>query len=57
MGSEFWEGIIKWTREIQLKNEYISSRDLDLFSVTDDPQEACRIITEFHKGKKHTTNF
>lgn len=57
MGKEYWSGLIKWTKDVLLGNKYISSEDLDLFSLTDDPKEACRIITEFHSGKKHTTNF
>ncbi len=57
MGTEYWEGIIEWTKNVLLNRKYISPEDLELFSVTDDAEEACRIITEFHKGKKHTTNF
>jgi uncharacterized protein (TIGR00730 family) len=57
MGTEYWEGLIKWTKDVLLKKKYISPADLNLFSLTDDAKEACRIITEFHKGKKHTTNF
>ena len=57
MGAEYWEGLIKWTKDVMMDDKYISPEDLDIFSITDDAKEACRIITEFHKGKKHTTNF
>ena len=57
MGSEFWSGLLDWINNVQLKNNYISEKDLKLFSLTDDPAEAANIICEFHKGKKHTPNF
>jgi uncharacterized protein (TIGR00730 family) len=57
MGTEYWTGLINWTKDVLLKNKYISDEELELFSLTDDPKDACRIITEFHKGKKYTTNF
>lgn len=57
MGKEFWDGLLDWIKEVQLKNKYISEKDLNLFSLTDDPAEAAQIISEFHKGKKHTPNF
>ena len=57
MGTEFWSPLIDWVKEHQLKNEYISPEDLDLFSITDDPEEAAKIMRDFHKGKKFTPNF
>lgn len=57
MGIEFWTGLIDWIKKFQLSNSYINKEDLDLFSLTDDPKEACKIICDFHRGKKHTTNF
>ena len=57
MGKEFWSPLIDWVKEHQLKNKLISEKDLDLFSITDDPAEAAKIVRDFHKGKKFTTNF
>ncbi len=57
MGKEFWSGLLDWVNEFQLKRGYISPSDLDLFSITDDPKEAAKIIVDFHKGKKLTPNF
>lgn len=57
MGDEFWSPLIDWVKEYQLKNKYISPEDLDLFSITDDPEEAVKIMCDFHKGKKFTPNF
>ena len=57
MGKEFWTPLIDWVKEFQLKNELISPEDLDLFTITDDPVEAAKIMVNFHKGKKFTPNF
>lgn len=57
MGTEFWQKGIEWINEVLLRQNYISKDDLSLFSVTDDPEEAARIITDFHKGKRFTPNF
>jgi uncharacterized protein (TIGR00730 family) len=46
-GTNFWEGQLKWLREVCLKEfEYISPEDLDLVHLTDDPAEAVRYISE-----------
>jgi uncharacterized protein (TIGR00730 family) len=57
MGTEFWNPLIDWVKKHQLKNGLISPEDLDLFSITDDPEEAAKIMANFHKGKKFTPNF
>ena len=57
MGNDFWNPLIDWVKEYQLKNKYISPEDLNLFSITDDPEEASKIMFDFHKGKKFTPNF
>lgn len=57
MGKEFWNPLIDWVKEYQLKNKLISPEDMDLFSVTDDPEETAKIIYDFHKGKTFTPNF
>lgn len=57
MGKEYWNGLVNWIKDVQLKNRFINPEDLELFSITDDPKEAAKIICDFHKGKKHTTNF
>jgi hypothetical protein len=45
MGREFWRGLLDWIRDVVLTtNAYISPEDLDLFEVTDDPEEALAFI-------------
>jgi uncharacterized protein (TIGR00730 family) len=49
MGNEFWSGLIDWIKTVLLdKHGYISPEDMDVFSVVDEPQEAAKIITDFH---------
>lgn len=57
VGKEFWSPLINWVKEFQLKNKLISPKDLDLFTITDDPKEVAQQIYNFHKGKKITPNF
>jgi predicted Rossmann-fold nucleotide-binding protein len=46
--SDYWNGLIDWMKEKMLKeNSYISSQDLDVFTVQDDPDAAVRIIVDF----------
>ena len=53
MGKEFWEGLRDWIVEIMLKRHHnISEKDLDLFLVTDDPDEAVQHINKFYAGNE-----
>ena len=42
-GSQYWEGLAKWMRE-RLVGAYIDREDLDIFRLTDDPQEVVRLV-------------
>ena len=44
MGTEYWGGLVAWLREQVLGGGKISSGDLELFRVTDDVDEAVRVI-------------
>ena len=57
LGSEYWKGIVEVIEKDLLQSGYISQDDMKIFTVTDSPEEAVKIICEFHKGKKFTTNF
>ena len=39
VGTDYWRGLIDWVRERMLGEGNISADDLDLFTVTDDPEE------------------
>ncbi|MCT9932612.1 TIGR00730 family Rossman fold protein [Planotetraspora sp. A-T 1434] len=44
IGSEFWSPLIDWVRTTLVSTGKISPGDVDLMQVTDDPDEAVRII-------------
>ncbi|WP_113704442.1 TIGR00730 family Rossman fold protein [Nonomuraea lactucae] len=46
MGSEFWGGLIDWIKSTLLGTGKIAERDLDLITVTDNVDEAVRIIVD-----------
>jgi uncharacterized protein (TIGR00730 family) len=43
-GSEYWRPLVDWLRQTVQAEGKLSSRDMALFRVTDDPAEAARII-------------
>ena len=52
MGSEYWDGLIKWMRQTVLeKHKNISPDDLNIFTVIDEPEMAVKIITDYQKSK------
>jgi uncharacterized protein (TIGR00730 family) len=45
-GKAFWEGLLAWQREVQLKEGCISASDFDLFRLTDTPEETVDFIID-----------
>jgi len=49
-GSKFWRGLLDWLRQqMQERNRFIGPADLDLFTVTDDVDEAIRVILDYER--------
>ncbi len=48
-GKEHWSGLIKWMKTTLEGHNYISPGDLDLFTLTDDPQEVINIILDYQR--------
>jgi uncharacterized protein (TIGR00730 family) len=44
-GSDYWKGLLNWLRDHALERGLISPGDMDLVSITDDPEEAAEIAT------------
>jgi uncharacterized protein (TIGR00730 family) len=44
IGTDYWSGLVDWLRRSVLDRGMIGERDLDLFSVVDDPAEAVRLV-------------
>ena len=47
IGHAYWDGLLDWMRRVQLPAGAITEADLALLTVTDDPAEACTIVTAY----------
>ncbi len=57
MGTAYWQGLIDWIRGTLLDGGYISPDDPDLFTLTDDPEEAVDVIDRFCQEAGIAPNF
>ena len=46
-GKEYWQGLLRWMKATLEKNKFIGPNDLDLVTITDDPQEAVAVILDY----------
>ena len=46
MGRAYWKGLLDWMDQVVLKEANIAAADLSLLHVTDDPEDAVRVIVE-----------
>jgi uncharacterized protein (TIGR00730 family) len=44
VGTDYWKGLLKWVREVVLKEGKISSEDMDIFQIIDEPKEIIKAI-------------
>lgn len=44
VGTSFWGGLVEWIKDTMLKEKNISPKDMDIFKMTDDPEEVVSII-------------
>jgi uncharacterized protein (TIGR00730 family) len=58
VGKSYWKGLMAWVRETMLHKEHnISEEDLDLFYMTDDPDEVVKHIAAFYATSHLRPNF
>jgi uncharacterized protein (TIGR00730 family) len=58
MGSEYWQGLFDWMREIMfMKEANISPGDLDMLKLFDTPDEVVSYLHEFYSHNKLQPNF
>jgi uncharacterized protein (TIGR00730 family) len=50
MGTAYWSGLIDWVKSTLLADGKVSASDLDLIQITDDVDEAVRIIVDADKA-------
>lgn len=53
IGREYWAGLVDWMRTTMLSHGCIGPKDMELFTVVDDVEEAARIIIAHYR--KHAT--
>jgi uncharacterized protein (TIGR00730 family) len=46
-GRAYWSGLLKWIKSTLDEGRFISPGDMELFTITDDPNEAVEIIQEY----------
>jgi hypothetical protein len=46
-GHEYWDGLLQWIKATLEKDKLISPGDMDLLTVTDDPQAAIDLILDY----------
>ena len=49
IGSDYWGGLLDWVRGTLVAEAAITPEDVDLLRITDDPDEACRIVNAYAK--------
>ncbi|RJP18937.1 MAG: TIGR00730 family Rossman fold protein [Deltaproteobacteria bacterium] len=49
MGRKYWEGLLRWMELTMVEEGTISAADLNLFYLTDDPDDAVEYIVRFHR--------
>ncbi len=50
-GSDFWQGLIGWMETTLVKQGTISKQDLDLITISDDPEEILQIMLRHREWK------
>jgi uncharacterized protein (TIGR00730 family) len=46
VGTDYWSGLLDWIKDTLLKRKLISTQDIDLIRLTDDPDEVVKIIKQ-----------
>ncbi len=49
IGRDYWRGLLRWMKTEFKRRKFVSPGDLELFTLTDDPQKAIRIILEYQR--------
>jgi len=57
MGKDYWVEMIRWMKETMLAQGCISPEDLDMFQITDDPEEVANGIERHYQRDRALKNF
>ena len=47
VGTQYWTGLLEWTRNTLVCGKYISPEDLDIVTLLDDPDEVVHTIKKY----------
>jgi uncharacterized protein (TIGR00730 family) len=51
IGSEYWSGLLAWLRDVALADGKINEADLDMLQLTDEVDEAVRLMVEAREAR------
>ena len=54
VGRDFWQPVVKIIEEMMLKRGFICEEDLQMFTITDDPEEAVAKVEEYMNDTQRT---
>jgi len=57
VGKDYWKGLVKWIKSALIGNKAISTRDIELFNLTDDVDEIVDIVSKFYEENRLKPNF
>lgn len=57
VGRKFWQGWLKWVKEVLIEDGMISEEDLNLFNLVDTPEQAVKVIDDFYSKYLLAPNF
>jgi len=52
VGSDFWDGILKWFKKELLNQGTLDEGDMRLFKLADNPKDVFKIIDDFYKKRR-----
>lgn len=57
MGASYWQGLIEWIKATVMAHGCVSSKDLELLQITDDPEEVADGIERHYRIHQSQRNF
>jgi uncharacterized protein (TIGR00730 family) len=51
IGTEYWSGLLSWLRDVAMADGKLNEADLDMIQLTDDLDEAVRVMVEARDGR------